>query len=176
MERIKLESAVKDDEIMDLKYKLDQLNKVAPRAGLIKQSEDLMSKNRSLQKRNTNLRVENENLKSTNTKLLAISKRFGTMEQQDSSIKTIDEILGGMLEAAAEQYEHFKSKDFDEVEIYNFISIVFMGLSGGMRFQVIKRFLKFSTPGVRRNVLSSLTKIVDDDKVSQEYGSSNCYG
>ena len=156
-----------------------------PRPGLVRMNDELINKNSTLKDKikghtDTNARL-NGKIKDLKTVIMTknveinknrmvvpkynlLLRKFGSSEQQKVDGSTKEEILKSLDVDVTSNYHYFSAKGYSEIEVMNYMVVIFLDMSCGMRFNYVSRLLKFSSLGFRRCILDALVKSVESEK------------
>ena len=133
-----------------------ELEKITPKKALVTEVEALKEKNASSKKKIGILNVEVTRLKETEKKYKFLLMKFGSKAQRTRDQNTREEIVSAMDDHIVDLYHHFSSKRISEIETINFMTMIYLDMSGGSRLQLLFRLLKFTNLSICKSVLENL--------------------
>ena len=154
----------KNAYIEELQNRIEDLSQAAPKPMLIKQNEDLIKKNAEMKIKIRVQTVDIVKLKETDLKYKVLLRKFGSHEERIQTHATRDEILSSLNDDVTNHYHHVTHQNFSEIEMLNYSTLLFLDLSGGKRFNLVSRFLKFSSHGFRRCLMETLQTQLNEGK------------
>ena len=160
-----LASACRDDlieEVVKLRERIKTLQSLAPKANLVKQNNNIISKNRKLVEVLEMKNIEVLNLKPFKEKFLMLSKKMGNEKNLDFRANTKLEITSSVGKSLKKSYEDVCKMHFTEIEHVLFAQLLFLDLSGGNQYQLLSKLLSISSQGIRKCVQSKLKILIDD--------------
>ena len=164
-DEIVLASATRDElleEAVKLREKVKALQALAPKANLVTQNNNLISKNRKLVESVEMKNIEILNLKPIKEKFLQLSKKLGNPKHMELRANTKLEITNYVGNALNKAYGDISKMHFSEIELVLLTQLLFLDLSGGNQYQLFSKLLSVSSQGIRRCVQSKLKSIIQD--------------
>ena len=138
---------------------ISNLEKRTAKPGLIKISNDLSVKNTALKEKLVVNTVELARLKDIEIEYKKMLRKYGSPQQRIADGNTRKEIISSFDDKLSDHFIHFNNQGYSEIEIMNFISVIFLDMSCGMRFVFVSRLMKFSSHGFRSCLYKSLKNL-----------------
>ena len=133
-----------------------ELKEMTPKKALVVEVGALKEKNANSKKNIGILRIEVTRLKEIEKKHKYLLMKFGSKAQRTRDLNTREEIVSAMDDLIVDLYHHFSSKRISEIETINFMTMIYLDMSGGSRLQLMFRLLKFTNLSISKSLLENL--------------------